>query len=242
MRRRMLTALAIAAGLLAAVLPATAAAAHVEIAPPRAAAGSSPRVVFEVPNEVAGAATTAVEVYLPATPAVPAAAPVPVPGWSARVLTASLATPLEFAGRRYGSRVTRVTWTATGKGITGTAAGRFPVVLGPLPPTDRLVFKVLQRYSNGQVARWIDEPTAGPEPEHPAPVLTVLPGKGPVPAAPGASAVASGVPTRGAPTVAPTPAARTGGRTGSAVAMVAAALAVAAVAAAAWLYRRRSAT
>ncbi len=38
----------------------------------------------------------------------------------------------------------------------------FTVSLGPLPTnTDRLVFKAIQTYSNGDVVRWIDTPTPG---------------------------------------------------------------------------------
>src|SRR5207247_10495700 len=50
----------------------------------------------------------------------------------------------------------------------------FPVALGSLPDTDKIIFKVLQTYSDGSIVRWIDEPTTnGTEPEHPAPVLTL---------------------------------------------------------------------
>lgn len=51
----------------------------------------------------------------------------------------------------------------------------FRVAAGPLPKTDRLIFKVVQTYSDGQVARWIDLPaaTGGAEPEHPAAVLAL---------------------------------------------------------------------
>jgi periplasmic copper chaperone A len=52
----------------------------------------------------------------------------------------------------------------------------FPVSAGPLPATDKLVFKALQTYSDGNVVRWIEEPGAdGKEPEHPAPVLKLKP-------------------------------------------------------------------
>ena len=47
----------------------------------------------------------------------------------------------------------------------------FDVSLGPLPDIDQIVFKALQTYSDGEIVRWIDEPAAGTEPEHPAPVL-----------------------------------------------------------------------
>ncbi|WP_231926885.1 DUF1775 domain-containing protein [Micromonospora siamensis] len=35
----------------------------------------------------------------------------------------------------------------------------------------------MQTYSNGDVVRWIDEPAAGQEPEHPAPVLNLITSK-----------------------------------------------------------------
>jgi hypothetical protein len=41
-----------------------------------------------------------------------------------------------------------------------------------LPAKDEIVFKALQTYSDGEIVRWIDTPTAGGgEPEHPAPTL-----------------------------------------------------------------------
>ena len=43
--------------------------------------------------------------------------------------------------------------------------------MGPLPEVDQLILKALQTYSDGDVVRWIDEPTADVELEHPAPVL-----------------------------------------------------------------------
>jgi periplasmic copper chaperone A len=44
------------------------------------------------------------------------------------------------------------------------------VLEGVLSAVDRIVFKALQTYSDGDVVRWIEEPVAGePEPDHPAP-------------------------------------------------------------------------
>ena len=37
--------------------------------------------------------------------------------------------------------------------------------LGPLPKADQFVFKALQTYTDGEVVRWIEEPTGGAEPE-----------------------------------------------------------------------------
>jgi uncharacterized protein YcnI len=245
MRTAVRTLAAVAAGVLLAAVPAGVASAHVEISPAKAAAGSSPRVEFEVPNEISSAATTRVEVYLPDSPAVPAARPVAVAGWRAQVLTAPLTTPLEYRGTSYPTRVTRIVWTATGGGIKGSARARFPVVLGPLPGGATLVLKTLQTYSNGQVVRWIDEPTTGPEPEHPAPVLVVAAGAGPVPAAPATSAPAqSPAPVASDPAPpSPTPAAAPADDSGGTVLLlVVAVLALAAVTATAVLLRRRART
>jgi hypothetical protein len=63
------------------------------------------------------------------------------------------------------------------------------VSMGPLPKIDQMIFKSLQTYSDGNVVRWIDEPsTDGTEPESPAPVLK-LTAAGAAPAAAGAPSV-----------------------------------------------------
>lgn len=52
----------------------------------------------------------------------------------------------------------------------------FEVSVGPLPDdTDQILFPTLQTYQGGEVVRWIDEPLPnGEEPEHPAPLLTLV--------------------------------------------------------------------
>src|SRR5439155_989881 len=53
----------------------------------------------------------------------------------------------------------------------------FDVAFGQLPDdSDQLTFKTLQTYSDGKVARWIEEPAGGDEPENPAPVLKLTAG------------------------------------------------------------------
>ena len=51
----------------------------------------------------------------------------------------------------------------------------FYVLAQQLPTdTNQVVFKALQTYSDGNVVRWIEAtPPGGPEPAHPAPVLTL---------------------------------------------------------------------
>jgi hypothetical protein len=57
---------------------------------------------------------------------------------------------------------------------------QFPVSAGPMPDdADSLTFKALQTYSDGDVVRWVEETTpGGPEPEHPAPKLTLTAASG----------------------------------------------------------------
>ncbi|MGW2373891.1 DUF1775 domain-containing protein [Kitasatospora sp. NPDC001683] len=68
----------------------------------------------------------------------------------------------------------------------------FTVDLGALPDgTDKVVFKALQTYSDGNIVRWIEEAQDGQkEPEHPAPVLHLTAATG-GDATPAASAAAS---------------------------------------------------
>jgi hypothetical protein len=91
--------------------------------------------------------------------------------------------------------VQTVTWTADpGNQIKPGEFLRFPVLAGPLPDnTDKVTFKALQTYSNGDVVRWIDPPAAdgAPEPEHPAPTLTLVSADAPAAPAKAADTTAS---------------------------------------------------
>jgi hypothetical protein len=51
--------------------------------------------------------------------------------------------------------------------------GAFTVLVGTLPAKpSKVVFKILQTYSDGTVVSWIEPVVKGaPDPEHPAPVL-----------------------------------------------------------------------
>lgn len=148
--------------------------AHVSVQPEGSAAKGGYAVVdFKVPNERDDASTTRLEVNLPADHPVASVMPQPVPGWNVKVTTAKLAKPLTVHGRKIGEAVTKVTWTADGKGVQPGYFQKFPLSLGALPEdTDRMVFKAIQTYSDNEVVRWIEVPQDGrAEPENPAPVL-----------------------------------------------------------------------
>jgi uncharacterized protein YcnI len=168
---------AILAGLGAAGLFATAgtAFAHVVVDPHSAPQGAYARVSFRTPNEETGANTVKLEVSFPADHPIPSVLTEPVPGWTATVQKVTLPTPIQTDDGQVTEAVSTVTWS--GGQIAPGQFQDFNVSLGALPKdTNQLVFKALQTYSNGEVVRWIDQtPPGGPEPEHPAPTLTLTP-------------------------------------------------------------------
>ena len=148
--------------------------AHVSVqAEGTAAKGGYAVVDFKVPNERDNASTTKVEVNLPADHPLASVAPQAIPGWKIDVTKAKLAKPLTMHGRQINEAVSKVTWTATGKGIEPGYFQKFPLSVGQLPEdTGQLVFKALQTYSDNEVVRWIEPQKEGQdEPEKPAPVL-----------------------------------------------------------------------
>jgi uncharacterized protein len=173
MKASRLTAAGAVAG--AAVLALAAPAfAHVGVQPEGTAAKGGYAVVdFKVPNERDNASTTKVEVNFPTGHPLASVMPEPVPGWRITVTRSKPAKPLEAHGEKISEVVTKVTWTADGKGIEPGYFQKFPVSVGALPEdTDRLVFKAIQTYSDKEVVRWIEVPQDGQaEPENPAPVL-----------------------------------------------------------------------
>jgi uncharacterized protein YcnI len=168
MKRSLFVALAAGVAL---VVPAAAASAHVTVNPREATQGSYAKLAFRVPNERDNASTTQLEVNFPADHPFPSVSVRPQPGWSYQVVKTQLATPIKTDDGEISEGVSKITWT--GGTIKAGEFNEFEVSLGPLPDdADSLTFKAVQTYSNGEVVRWIDVPTAGgSEPDHPAPVL-----------------------------------------------------------------------
>jgi uncharacterized protein len=142
---------------------------------PDAAPGSELAVlVFSVPNESAAAATTKVEVQVPADHPLPSVSVRPHPGWTIATTERALPKPVTVDGFRLTKAVATVTWTVAGSG-PGLAPGEFDefeLSVGPLPETAHLSFPVVQTYSDGTVVNW-NEPTkpGKAEPENPVPIL-----------------------------------------------------------------------
>jgi uncharacterized protein YcnI len=159
MPRRVAAALVIAAAVT--VLGTGLAAAHVSI---ERSGDVGPdgmvSATVSVPNEQP-AGTTSITLVFPDGPAIATATAAPVPGWTPTVETAP------------DGSVRQIVWT--GGPLTGSARVALPITFGPVPgAVTTMDFKALQGYADGAVVRWIEvEPPGGPEPEHPAPVLTV---------------------------------------------------------------------
>lgn len=149
--------------------------AHVSVQPDGVAAKGDYAVVnFKVPNERDDASTTKLEVSFPTDHPLASVMPQPIDGWKVEVTKSKLDKPIDAHGEKIDEAVTKVTWTATGKGIEPGYFQKFPLSVGALPEdTDELVFKALQTYSNKEVVRWIEEQKGEEEPENPAPVLAL---------------------------------------------------------------------
>jgi uncharacterized protein YcnI len=152
-------------------LPATAAA-HVTIQPDTVAAGGFTRVAVRVPNERDNAGTTQVRLRLP--PGFAFVSYEPRPGWTVRMKKVKLDKPIKTEdGFAVDEGIGEIIWTGDGKqGVI--APGQFLDFALSLQMPDgkqgeKLTFKALQTYDNGEVVRWI-----GPEDaDEPAPTVTL---------------------------------------------------------------------
>ncbi|SCL22943.1 Uncharacterized protein YcnI [Micromonospora rhizosphaerae] len=169
-----LAAATLAGALAAATIGVGVASAHVTVNPREATQGGYAKLAFRVPNERDNASTTKLEVTLPSDAPVASVSVRPVAGWTVQVDKAKLAKPIEMHGSQVTEAPSKITWTAEGEAnaIKPGQFQEFEISAGPLPEADTMIFKALQTYSNGEVVRWIEEPsTDGSEVEHPAPVL-----------------------------------------------------------------------
>jgi uncharacterized protein YcnI len=148
------------------------ASAHVTVSSQSAVQGGYAKVTFRVPNEKDDASTVKLEVVLPESQPIASVSVKPLPGWTATPEKTKLATPVKTDDGDVTEAITKITWTAdAASAVKPGQFQEFDVSLGPLPKVDQLVFKALQYYSDGEIVRWIEEPTPGNEPQNPAPVL-----------------------------------------------------------------------
>lgn len=174
-----------AAAVVAALAAPAAAEAHVTLQPDTATAGSFTVESVRVPNERDKASTVKVDLQLP--PGFVFASYEPMSGWSVKVTKEKLATPIQTDDGPISEEIRRITFTGHGKDgrIAPGQFVDFPLsVQIPGKPGDKLTFKALQTYSNGEVVRWI----GAPDSDTPAPIVTVVKAPG------GAAATSSAAP------------------------------------------------
>jgi periplasmic copper chaperone A len=187
--RRLGLAAAAALALLAVAGPASA---HVTVQPPTVTGGSFTQLTFRAPNERDDAATVKLEVTFPKDVPIAFLSTRPVPGWTATVEKTTLATPIKGENGDITEVASKVTWS--GGRIDPGQYQNFDVSVGVLPDkATSMAFAAVQTYSSGEVVRWIEPRVEGqPDPEHPAPVLTVTaPATAEAAATPSASASAA---------------------------------------------------
>lgn len=160
---------------LAAFVLAAGARAHVSVHPNALPAGGFTVIAIQVPNERDRASTVKVDVKFPN--GIYVASPAVVPGWRARVISKKLPKPVEIEpGFSVSSRIDRVVFSGgrigPGRFLSFPVSIKAPAVkAGTL-----LTFKALQTYSNGDIVRWIGNPSS----DEPAPQVLVRPASSPV--------------------------------------------------------------
>jgi uncharacterized protein YcnI len=161
-------------------LAAVPAGAHVSITPSSAPKGGFQVLSFNVPSEEADANTVKLEVTIPTKNPIAFVSYQPMTGWTVDVEKTTLAKPVKSDDGDVTEAVSKITWTATGDGLAPGQFDLFTISAGPLPTkTNKLTFKAIQTYSNGEVVSWIQQTVKGaPEPEHPAPTLTLTAASG----------------------------------------------------------------
>jgi uncharacterized protein YcnI len=160
----------IIAGVLAALVVAPVAAAHVTLNPREWEAGGFAKFDVRVPNEREEGDTTRVVMQFP--PEVIDASFQPAPGWRYSVKMAPLDEPIDDEGEQITERIDTVTWS--GGRIRPGEFQEFGVsfqVPEDAEPGSALAFPSVQTYSNpNETVRWIGEE----ESDTPAPTVTVL--------------------------------------------------------------------
>lgn len=164
--------------LLALFLTASPAAAHVKVDGTAASQGGYGVLTFRVPTESSTASTTRLRVTFPKDTPIASVSVQPHAGWTAKVHTKKLKTPVKTEDGKIDSYVSRVDWKAKSSddAIKPGQFDMFRVSAGPLPKKSSINLPALQYYSNGKNVNWNEQSaTRGAEPEHPAPQLNLAP-------------------------------------------------------------------
>jgi periplasmic copper chaperone A len=204
------------------LLVAAQAAAHVTVSPSSIPQGTDDVILtFRVPNESATATVTGLKIQFPLERPIVLVNPEAGSGWQVSVIKTALPKPVTTDDGTFTSTTSEIDWT--GNTIPVGQFGEFNVLAQGIPTgTSQLTFKAIQTYSDGSVVSWIQVPSkAVPNPEHPAPIVTLTAASG------GSSGAATT--TTAAPAAGPTTAATAAGGNDNAAAIAALILAMCAV-------------
>jgi uncharacterized protein YcnI len=153
------------------------ASAHVSVSSPDATQGGFGKIVFRVPNESDTASTVKLRIQLPTDTPFASVSTEPIPGWSTTLTRTALIPPQKDDDGNEISEAVSVVEFAADAGNPGIGPGQFQefaLSVGRFPDTKSLSFAAVQTYSDGTETAWIDPTVQGqPEPDHPAPTLTV---------------------------------------------------------------------
>jgi uncharacterized protein YcnI len=153
------------------------ASAHVSVSSPDATQGGFGKIVFRVPNESDTASTVKLRIQLPTDTPFASVSTEPIPGWSTTLTRTALNPPQKDDDGNEISEAVSVVEFAADPGNPGIGPGQFQefsLSVGPFPDAKTLSFAAVQSYSDGTETAWIDPTVQGqPEPDHPAPTLTV---------------------------------------------------------------------
>jgi uncharacterized protein YcnI len=151
---------------------ASAASAHVKVAPDDPAAGGYTHLTFNVPNESPTAKTSKVQVMLPTDTPFTSVSVKPLDGWTEKVITSELPKPVTVKGSTVTKAVSSVVWTADAAHQLGQNQYQsFALSVGVLPAAGTTItLPATQTYTDGSVVKWDQKASDGKaEPEHPAP-------------------------------------------------------------------------
>lgn len=153
---------------------ASAASAHVTVSSPDTEAGGFGKVVFRVPTESDTASTTAVTVKLPEKTPFAFVSSQAKPGWTVKINEITHPKPIKVGEFNVTKTVSAVTWTAKDGGVKPGEFDEFALSVGPIPKVKSLQFTATQNYSDKTVANWDEIQKGSAEPEHPAPMLSIV--------------------------------------------------------------------
>lgn len=160
--------------LVAAILAAPLAQAHINLEQATAPAGAYQKLTFRVGHGCAGSATNSITVVLPE--GVAGAKPMPKAGWNIATVDGKLNVPILSHGVTVTSAVREVSWK--GGPLPDAQYDEFNLQVKLPDAAGKYYFKVIQLCDKGR-AEWSEQPVAvGAKLKFPAPVLEVVPAAG----------------------------------------------------------------